>query len=121
MANRISAGLHAIGVSGEHGAGAVDHRAQRQVSGFSLCHSIHRAVWPIRLAGRLQFKRRARAMAFAIFPQSDGRCDRRISLVHPGRSKPALPAGSGGKLLRHGLLPVVWHRRFRKMEKSFAD
>ena len=45
------------------GAGPVDHGAQRQVSGFPLRHSVHRAVRPVCVAGRIQLEHRPGAMA----------------------------------------------------------
>ena len=46
---------------------SLDYLAQRKISRFSLRYSIHRAVWPLCVAGRIQFKRGARAMAAVIF------------------------------------------------------
>ena len=63
------------------GVGAVDHGAQRQVSGFPLRHSVHCAVGPLCVSGRVQLQHRPGTVASCLFPQSDGRCHRWISLV----------------------------------------
>ena len=67
------------------GPGPVDHRAQREVPRLPLRHSVHRAVRPVRLAGGLQLRGRARRVAAAVLAQPDGRRDRRLPLGHPGR------------------------------------
>ncbi|MEJ0067161.1 MAG: ABC transporter permease [Caulobacteraceae bacterium] len=79
------------------GAGAVDHGPQREVSRLPLHHPVHRAVRPLRLAGRLLQRRGAGALAILVQPQSGGGRDRRLPLVHPGRAQRALPAGLRGQ------------------------
>ena len=83
----------AIAFMASLGIGAVDHRAQRQVSRFPLRHSVHRAVRSLRVAGRVQLEHHPGAVASPLFPQSDGRRHRRVSLVSARRGEPALPAG----------------------------
>lgn len=47
------AGIHSLWVFRQHRPVAVDHRPQRQVPGFPICHPFHRAVRPLHFAGRL--------------------------------------------------------------------
>ena len=42
-----------------------------------------------------------------VFDQSDGGSDRRISVVHPGRAKPALSAGTCDEPLRYRVFPLA--------------
>ena len=60
-------------------------------------------------------------MAARLFPQSDGRCHRRISLVPARRREPALSAGPGLSIGVTVFFLWLGIRQFRKMEKSFAD
>src|SRR5207237_6153550 len=91
--------------SGDLGGG---HR--RQVSRLSLRHPVRAAVRTLCLAGRLSEHDRARAVAFAVQPQSHGRHHRRLPLVHRGRRKPDLSAGLRAQPHGHGGLPVDRHR-----------
>ena len=43
-----------LGLPRQHRPRPVDHRAQRQIPRFPLCHSVHRAVRALCLAGRVQ-------------------------------------------------------------------
>ena len=70
---------------------------QRKIPRFPLRYPIYRAVWSLCVAGRIQFKRGARAMAVVIFAQSHGGCDRRVPLVHTSRTKRTVPARSVGQ------------------------
>ena len=74
-------------------AGALHHRAQRQVPRLPLHHSVHRAVRPLRVAGRLLERRGPGEVAASVQPQPDGRRHRRFPLVPARRREPALPAG----------------------------
>jgi lipopolysaccharide transport system permease protein len=53
-------------------------------------------------------------VAAALFAQSDGRCYRWLSLVHPRRAERSLSTRSRGELLRHGFLFVVRHSPVQK-------
>ncbi len=99
-------------------SGAVDHFAQCEISGFSLRHPIHRAVRSLCVAGRIQLQRRARAMAAVVFAQSDGRCDRRVPVVHPSRTERTVLAGPGRQHRRDGFLPVVRDSSVPKVGKK---
>ena len=81
--------------------------AQCKISGFPLRYPIHRAVRSLCVAGRIQFKRGARAMAVVIFAQSNGGRDRRVPVVHPSRTKRTVPARSVGQCCCDCLFPVV--------------
>ena len=65
---------------------SVDHRAQRQVSRLPLHHSFHRSIW-VCMSLRSGSARRRAGNGASLFPQSDGRRHRRISLVHSRRRK----------------------------------
>ena len=65
----------------------LDYLAQCKVPGFPLRYPIHCAIRPLRLAGWVQLKRSASAMATAIFTQSNGGRDRWISVVHAARTE----------------------------------
>ena len=86
--------------------------AERQVPRLPLHHPVHRPVRPLRLAGRLLQHGRARAMAAALQPQSHGRRDRRLPLVHPGRREPDLLAGLPAQPRRHRLVMLVSASRY---------
>ena len=96
-----------IGVFCQRRSGALDYLPQCKIPGFSLRYPIHRAVRPLRVAGRIQFKRGARAMAVVIFAQSNGGRDRRIPLVHTSRTKRTVPARSVGQHCRDCFFPMV--------------
>ena len=51
-------------------------------------------------------------MALLVQPQSGGGRDRRLPLVHPGRRKPALPAGLPAQPGCRRVVPLVRHRLF---------
>ena len=51
----------------------MDHGAQRQIPGFPLRHSIHRAARALRLSGRIQLQHHPGASGGCLFAQSDGR------------------------------------------------
>ena len=99
---------------------AVDHGAQREISGFPLHHPFHRAIRPLRVAGRLS-RASCRRMAPPLCPQSDGRSHRRFSMVHPRRPKRALSSWPPVSLSVDGFLPLVRHSAVSETEKSFAD
>ena len=68
----------------------------------------------------VQFQCGTGPVATRLFPQSYDRCHRPVPLVHPWRAEPALSSrfwivAVTAFLLGFGI------RRFRKMEKSFAD
>jgi len=63
---------------------AVPDRAQREVPRLPLHHSVHRAVRPIHIAGGIQQQCGAGTVPLLVQPQSDGRRDRRVSLVYSG-------------------------------------
>ena len=116
------AGVRGHRVHGQSWYRRVDHGAQRQVSGFPLCHSVHRAVGPLCVSGRFQLEHHPGSMASCLFPQSDGRGHRWISLVPAGgESQLYLPGLALGSALRRRLFLWLGIRQFRKMEKSFAD
>ena len=75
------------------GPALLHHRAQREVPRLPLHHPVHRAVRALRLAGRLLERRRAGAVALLVQPQSGGRRDRRLPLVHPRRRESHSTAG----------------------------
>ncbi len=54
LADPRPARLYPARLPGQHRPGLVDHRAQRQIPRFPLCHSVHRAVGVVCLAGRVQ-------------------------------------------------------------------
>ena len=60
-------------------------------------------------------------VASSLFPQSDGRRHRRVSLVSARRRKPALPAGARLSFGVTAFFLWLGIRQFRKMEESFAD
>ena len=60
-------GFVMLGFVAKHGPRSVDHRAQCQVPRFPLRDTVHRAIRPLCLAGRVQFDRRARGVAAALF------------------------------------------------------
>jgi hypothetical protein len=95
----LPAGVHPAGFHGEHGSRSVDHRAQCKIPRFSLCDPVHRAVRPLRVAGRVRLERDPRGMAAGLVAQSDGRGHGRFSAVHSERPESALPAGLGGRFL----------------------
>ena len=107
LANHCFAGLRVIGLFCQCRSGSLDYLAQCKISGFSLRYSIHRAVRPLCVAGRIQFKRGARAMAVAVFAQSDGGRDRRVPVVHTSRTKRTVPARSVGQHCCDCFFPVV--------------
>ncbi len=106
----------------QHRPGAVDHRAQRQIPRFPLCHPVHRAVRALRLAGRVQLAASCRR---------SGGCSIRStrwsasSTAFAGASS----AGRASFICRASRSSVavaaffLWFgiRRFRKTETSFAD
>src|SRR5215467_10496651 len=79
-----------------------------------------RPSWYLCLPPWVQFQCGTGPVATRLFPQSYDRCHRRVPLVHPWRAEPALSSrfwivAVTAFLLGFGI------RRFRKMEKSFAD
>ena len=75
---------------------SLDYLSQCEISGFPLRYPVHRAIRPLCVAGWIQFKRGAGAMAAVIFAQSNGRRDRRVSVVHSSRTKRTISARSIG-------------------------
>ena len=59
LADYCVAGFRALGLFFQRRSVALDYLPQREVSGFPLRHTIHRAIRPLCLAGRIQFKRGA--------------------------------------------------------------
>ena len=121
LADAAVAGFRAACVSGQLGAGAVDHRAQCQVSGFSLRHPVYRAVWPLCLAGRVQLERRAREwrLLYSLNPMV-GVIDGFRWCILGGQSQLYLP-GLGAEPCASPVFLWLGIRQFRKMERSFAD
>ena len=97
----------------------LDYLAERKISGFPLRHPIHRAIRSLRVAGRIQFKRGARAMAFVVFAQSNGGSDRRVPLVHTARTKRLVSARSVGEHCRDRVFPLVRRASVPKDGKKF--
>ena len=121
LAGNVFAGLCLHRLHGEHRHRGLDHRAQRQVPRLPICNSLHGSDGAVRIACRVQLERHPGSMASPLLAQPDGRGDRRVSLVPPGRRKPAVLAGLA---LSVGVAAFfLWFgiRQFRKMEKSFAD
>ena len=107
LANCCFAHLRYLGLFCQRRSVSLDYLAQRKISGFPLRYPIHRAIRPLCVAGRIQFKRGARAMAVVIFAQSNGGRDRRVSVVHTSRTKRTVSAGSVGQHCCDCFFPVV--------------
>ena len=121
MADGVVAILYFSGLSGELGPSLwitalnVKYRDFRYVIPFIVQFGLY--ISPVGFSSSC----RARAVATALFDQSDGWSDRWISLVHLGWPEPALFARLGVELLCSGFFLWLGISQFRKMEKSFAD
>ena len=83
----------ALAFGSAFGAGLMALRAQRDVPGFPLRHSVHRSVRSLRIARRLQQRQYSGKLAPALFPQPNGRCHRRLPLGTPPRRSRVMVAG----------------------------
>ena len=120
-----AAALDVLGVPGGARAGPVHHGAQRQVPRFPLHHPVHRAVRPVRVAGRVverELSERLRHFARALLPQPDRGGDRRLPLG-ASAATPSRSTGRGWRFPPWSTVFFLWFGvwYFRRMERTFAD
>ena len=121
LADPAVAGFRGHRVHGQPWDWRVDHGAQRQISRFPLRHSVHRAVWPLCVSGRVQLQHRSGAVApaYSLNPMV-GVIDGFRWCLLGGESQLYLP-GFGLSIGVTGFFLWLGIRQFRRMEKSFAD